>query len=199
MQYFSILYITSQTVGIRYTVMRFADLDASETSTYIYRIRSFDTIDPNYNLINIISYKEKYSNPNIENMKKSLKISIFIALSGTIFSLTYCSKSEPQTVEIVQQLSSKKMKAIPIVFAVAEKVPSRSYGLKVRAKESIERLYKSPKDLDKMTEILKREESARIEKNRKTASSNSSVPNVKSITFTATDYGTYYVCYAEAI
>jgi hypothetical protein len=84
------------------------------------------------------------------------------------------------------------------VYAVPEKLPSISYGLKVRAKESIKRLYESPKDLAKMTAILKSEEAARIETNRKSSSSKSEVPKVTSITFTATDYGTYYVCYAEA-
>lgn len=90
------------------------------------------------------------------------------------------------------------MRVSPTVYTLPEKVPSISYGLKVRVKESIKRLYKSPKDLDKMTAILKGEEKNRIEANRKAASSKNALPSVKSIMFTASDYGTYYVCYAEA-
>lgn len=130
--------------------------------------------------------------------KKSLKMAIIIALSGTLFSLSSCSKPEFELAQNIEINTLGKMKVSPIVYALPEKVPSISYGLKVRAKESIKRLYKSPKDLDKMTAILKGEEKNRIEVNRKVASSKNALPSVKSIMFTASDYGTYYVCYAEA-
>ncbi len=111
-----------------------------------------------------------------------------------------CSKVEQHIADglLTQKDQGIKMKAITFNYPIPEKVPSISYGLKVRTKESIERLYKSPNDLAKMTAILKSEETARIETNRKSASSKSTLPSVSSITFTASDYGTYYVCYAEA-
>lgn len=111
-----------------------------------------------------------------------------------------CSKVEQKVVDslLVPKDLGLKTKAINFNYQIPEKVPSISYGLKIRAKESIERIYKSPKDLAKMAAVLKSEEVARIETNRKSGSLKSTPPSVKSITFTASDYGTYYVCYAEA-
>jgi hypothetical protein len=50
-----------------------------------------------------------------------------------------------------------------------------------------------------MAKLLKSQETSRIEKNRQIVSSESTFSSFNNITFTATDYGTYYVCYAEAI
>jgi hypothetical protein len=90
-------------------------------------------------------------------------------------------------------------KSVNFNYPIPEKFPTISYGLKVRAKESIERLYKSPKDLAKMTTLLKSQETSRIETNRQLVSSKSTLSSFNNITFTASDYGTYYVCYAEAM
>ena len=79
-----------------------------------------------------------------------------------------CSKVEQPVADVLAPKDQGlKTKAVNFNYPIPEKVPSISYGLKVRAKESIERLYKSPKDLAKMAAILKSEEAARIANNRK--------------------------------